>query len=43
MLEIEAAGFRFLARWEEELAPQTVAAFRAILPLEWRVELDPMG
>ncbi len=37
MLEIEAAGFRFVARWEEELAPQTVAAFKAILPFEDRL------
>ena len=37
MLEIIAAGMRFVARWEEELAPQTVAAFRAILPLEDRI------
>ncbi|MDX6398742.1 MAG: hypothetical protein QOJ43_2150, partial [Gaiellaceae bacterium] len=34
MLEITAAGMRFVARWEDELAPQTVAAFKAILPLE---------
>ena len=32
MLEIVAAGMRFVARWEEELAPQTVAAFKASLP-----------
>src|SRR5918993_95375 len=37
MLEIEAAGMRFVARWEDELAPQTVAAFKAILPLEDRI------
>ena len=37
MLEIEAAGFRFVARWEEELAPSTVAAFKAILPFEDRI------
>jgi hypothetical protein len=37
MIEIEAAGFRFLARWEEEDAPQTVAAFRRILPIEDRI------
>jgi hypothetical protein len=37
MIEIEAAGFRFLARWEEEGAPQTVAAFRGILPFEDRI------
>ena len=37
MLEIVAAGMRFVARWEEELAPQTVAAFRASLPLDDRI------
>ena len=37
MLEIVAADMRFLARFEEELAPQTVAAFRAILPLTDRI------
>ena len=37
MIEIEAAGFRFVARWEEEAAPQTVAAFRRILPFEDRI------
>ncbi len=37
MLEIVAAGFRFSARWEEEDAPQTVAAFRRILPFEDRI------
>ena len=37
MLEITAAGMRFLARFEEEPAPQTVAAFRAMLPLEDRI------
>jgi hypothetical protein len=37
VLEIRAAGFRFLARWEEEAAPQTVTAFRRILPFEDRV------
>ena len=52
MLEIAAAGFDFVARFEEDAAPQTVAAFRrdpAVrrpdhpLPLERRVELDPVG
>ena len=52
MLEITTGDFRFLARFEEELAPQTVAAFRRILPfddahhplpLERRVELDSLG
>ena len=37
MLEIEAAGIRFVARLEEEAAPQTVAAFRRLLPLESRI------
>jgi hypothetical protein len=37
VIEIEAAGFRFLARWEAEAAPQTVAAFRRILPFEDRL------
>ena len=34
MIEIELTGFRFAARLEEEAAPQTVAAFRRLLPLE---------
>ena len=34
MLEIEVADARFEARLEEETAPQTVAAFRRLLPLE---------
>ena len=37
MIEIEAAGFRFVARFEEQDAPQTVAAFRRILPFEDRI------
>ena len=37
MLEIAAAGFSFRARFEDEAAPATVAAFRAILPFEERV------
>jgi hypothetical protein len=37
VLEIVAAGFRFTARWEEDAAPQTVAAFRRILPFEDRI------
>lgn len=37
MLEITAAGMHFVARWEDELAPQTVAAFKAILPLEDKI------
>ena len=37
MLEIVAAQFRFTARLEEEAAPQTVAAFRRLLPLRSRI------
>ena len=34
MLEIEVGGTRFEARLEEGAAPETVAAFRRLLPLE---------
>jgi hypothetical protein len=37
VLEIVAAGMRFVARWEDELAPKTVAAFKAGLPLDDRI------
>jgi hypothetical protein len=37
MLEITAGGFDFSARLEEDAAPQTVAAFRRLLPLESRI------
>jgi hypothetical protein len=37
VIEIVAAGFRFVARFEEEAAPETVAAFRRILPFEDRI------
>ena len=37
MIEITSADFRFVARLEEEAAPQTVAAFRRLLPLESRI------
>jgi hypothetical protein len=37
MLEIAAGDYRFAARLEEELAPETVAAFRKLLPLESRI------
>jgi hypothetical protein len=37
MLEIRAAEFEFTARLEEDAAPQTVAAFRRLLPLESRI------
>jgi len=34
VLEITVAGFRLVARIEEERSPSTVAAFRRLLPLE---------
>jgi hypothetical protein len=37
VLEIVASDFRFAARFEEESAPRTVAAFRAMLPLDSRI------
>ena len=38
MLEIKAGGFTFLARYEEEAAPATVAAFRKkLLPLSSKI------
>jgi hypothetical protein len=37
MLRIKAAGYDFVARLEEETAPQTVEAFRGLLPLESRI------
>ena len=37
MLEIDAGGFSFRARLEEDTAPRTVAAFRTLLPLESRI------
>src|SRR5256885_15209767 len=37
MLEIEVGGARFEARFEEGAAPQTVTAFRRLLPLESRL------
>ena len=37
MLTITAGGFAFIARLEEEDAPETVAAFRRLLPLESRI------
>ena len=37
MLDIHAGGFDFVARLEEEDAPQTVAAFRGLLPLDSRI------
>ena len=37
MIEIVAGGFRFTARLEEDTAPDTVAAFRRLLPLEGKI------
>ena len=37
MVRITAGGFSFVARLEKEDAPQTVAAFRRLLPLESRL------
>jgi Protein of unknown function (DUF3830) len=37
VLEIDAGGFHFGARLEEDAAPRTVAAFRGLLPLESRI------
>jgi hypothetical protein len=37
MLEIVAGDFRFTAHLEQDSAPETVAAFRRLLPLESRV------
>ena len=37
MLEITAGGFEFVARLEEDAAPQTVAAFRRLLPLDSKI------
>ena len=37
MLRITAGDFAFVARLEEGLAPETVAAFRRLLPLESRI------
>ena len=37
MLQISAGGFDFAARLEEDAAPQTVAAFRRLLPLESKI------
>lgn len=37
MLEITASGFSFTARLEEEAAPETVAAFRRLLPLDSQI------
>ena len=37
MLEIKAGDFGFRARFEEDAAPQTVAAFRRMLPLDSKI------
>jgi Protein of unknown function (DUF3830) len=37
MLDISAGGLQFRARFEEDDAPQTVAAFRRMLPLDSRI------
>jgi hypothetical protein len=37
VIEIVSAGFRFVARLEDDDAPQTVAAFRRILPIDDRI------
>jgi hypothetical protein len=37
MLNIVTGEFTFVARLEEEAAPQTVAAFRRLLPLESKI------
>jgi hypothetical protein len=37
MLQITSANFSFTARFEEDMAPQTVAAFRRMLPLDSKI------
>jgi hypothetical protein len=37
VLEITASGFDFTARFEEDAAPETVAAFRRLLPLDSKI------
>ena len=37
MLEIAVGSLRFTARWENEAAPKTCAAFRRLLPLKTRL------
>src|SRR4029450_2505773 len=37
MLELPAGAFRFSARFVAEAAPETVAAFRRLLPLESKI------
>jgi hypothetical protein len=37
VLEITSGEFSFTARFEEDMAPQTVAAFRRMLPLDSKI------
>jgi hypothetical protein len=37
VLQVTAGDFRFAVRLEDDAAPQTVAAFRRLLPLESRI------
>jgi hypothetical protein len=37
MLQVVAGDFRFVVRLEEDASPQTVAAFRRLLPLDSRI------
>jgi hypothetical protein len=37
VIEITAGDFSFVARLEEEAAPDTVAAFRRLLPLDSKI------
>ena len=37
VLDITASGFDFTARFEEDAAPETVAAFRRLLPLDSKI------
>jgi hypothetical protein len=37
MLEVQAGGFSFTARFEEDDAPATVAALRRLLPLDSKI------
>jgi uncharacterized protein DUF3830 len=37
VIEIVSGDFRFVAKLEEEAAPQTVAAFRRLLPLDSKI------
>ena len=41
-LVIRAGDFTFDARFEEQLAPKTVAAFRKALPFESHIIPDPV-